>query len=173
MTRCALSRVFALHKCLVGDILASQTGRDLQIARWSDVRLRRSHSLSKSGLLYRYSTIATFDMFLVGTAEVYWRGEESRWDDFTTQRMNRTLGQVGHVVKPTSHDRTDGVLHRRILARGPTWNMCIVERLLLPVIGSILGDPSIMGEYPVIAPIVKLGPLGASNSTEKSIEPSS
>lgn len=135
MSARSLSRLFFQSGVLLGDYVASRAGRDVSITYWKKPGRRILH-WERTSFLYKRSSNATLDGQFLGTASVYWAGDDHTWQSLATDRMKTVLARLGYQVQPICYLQ-GRVLRRLLFATDRRGKLCIDEILLLNAIACV------------------------------------
>ena len=132
-----LLKSFAVDGQLLGDIISTGTGRDVDVSR---LRTRAAREIREDGciFLYRHSTLVSFDGLVLGNARVYWSGEDDYWQVIARGRMKEILRRLGYQVLHPAYDPCSRTLHRLLRAVAPKGGLMIAESLFLGNIQLVL-----------------------------------
>ena len=132
-----LLKLFAVDGQLLGDIISTATGRDVDVSRLLTTPTREIR-LDGCIFVYRHSTLVSFDGLVLGNARVYWSGEDDYWQAMARDRMKEILRRVGYQVMHPAYDPCSRTLHRLLIAFVPKGGLMIAESLFLGNIQLVL-----------------------------------
>ena len=125
-----LLKLFAVDGQLLGDIISTATGRDVDVSRLRTTATREIR-LDGCTFVYRHSTLVSFDGLVLGNARVYWSGEDDYWQVMARDRMKEILRKLGYQVMHPAYDPCSRTLHRLLMAYVPKGGLMIAESLFL------------------------------------------
>ena len=125
-----LLKLFAVDGQLLGDIISTATGRDVDVSRLRTTPTREIR-LDGCTFVYRHSTLVSFDGLVLGNARVYWSGEDDYWQVMARDRMKEILRKLGYQVMHPAYDPCSRTLHRLLMAYVPKGGLMIAESLFL------------------------------------------
>jgi hypothetical protein len=132
-----LLKSFAVDGQLLGDIISTATGRDVDVSRLRTTATREIR-LDGRTFVYRHSTLVSFDGLVLGNARVYWSGEDDYWQVMARDRMKEILQRLGYQVVHPAYDPCSRTLHRLLMAFAPKGSLMIAESLFLGNIQLVL-----------------------------------
>jgi len=132
-----LLKLFAVDGQLLGDIISTATGRDVDVSRLRTTATREIR-LDGCTFVYRHSTLVSFDGLVLGNARVYWSGEDDYWQVMARDRMKEILRRLGYQVMHPAYDPCSRTLHRLLMAFVPKGGLMIAESLFLGNIQLVL-----------------------------------
>ena len=132
-----LLKSFAVDGQLLGDIISTATGRDVDVGRLRTTAPREIR-LDDCTFVYRHSTLVSFDGLVLGNARVYWSGEDDYWQVMARDRMKEILQRLGFQVLHPAYDPYSRTLDRLLMAFAPKGGLMIAESLFLGNIQLVL-----------------------------------
>ena len=125
-----LLKSFAVDGQLLGDIIYTATGRDIDVRR---LRTTATREIRLDGCIfvYRHSALLSFGGLVLGNARVYWSGEDDSWQEMACDRMNKILRRLGYQTLHPAYDPCSRTLHRLLMAFAPKGRLMIAESLFL------------------------------------------
>lgn len=134
---------------LLGDIACQITGKDIDIVRFKDSCLNKNIKFGDM-YSYAYSTIASFNGTIVGSAKVYLLASNNDLEILTHGRMKETLRKLGYRTINSRFGLHTQNLNRVIVASAAGGGLLIMETLFLDAIESaVLLTPSCYSLDPV------------------------
>jgi hypothetical protein len=132
-----LLKSFAVDGQLLGDIIFTGTGRDVDVSR---LQTTADREIREDGctFLYRHSTLVSFDGLVLGNARVYWFGEDDCWQVIARDRMKEILRRLGYQALHPAYDPSSRTLRRLLRAIAPKGGLMIAESLFLGNIQFVL-----------------------------------